>query len=191
MPAPIPADRILTAVLDVWREKGYVAATTAEVARRAGVGEVTLFRRFRDKPGLFAAALAGEAQLLRNLAPQYTGDVELDLLNVARAYDAMLSRNTAIILDFLGSAPNADDIGRIAPSPLVAVNQLALVISQHQAAGSLRGGDPHTDLSELLAPIFFKRLLDRAQPALKLSNDLHQLVHRYLYGRAARNSSGD
>lgn len=190
MPAPIPADRILTAVLDVWRERGYVAATTAEVARRAGVGEVTLFRRFRDKPGLFAAALAREAQLLRDLAPQYTGDVQLDLLNVARAYDAMLSRNTAIVLDFLRSAPSIDDIARMAPSPLAAVNQLALVISQHQIAGNLRGGDPHTELSELLAPIFFKRLLDQAQPALTLSNDLHQLVDRYLYGRAAR-SSGD
>ena len=184
MPAPIPADRILDAVLAVWREHGFVAATTVEIARRANVGEITLYRRFGDKATLFAAALAREAQALGDAAPQFTGDVERDLLGVATAYDAMVIRNAAIILDFLRSAPHIDDLAKAAPSPLVAIGRLAAILQLHQAAGNLREGDPPTQLAELLGPILLKRLLASAQPTLALSDDLPSLVQRYLYGRA-------
>ena len=185
MPASIPADRILEAVLEVWRERGYGAATTVAVARRAGVGEVTLFRRFGDKARLFGAALDREAEALRAAAPRFTGDVEQDLLDVAASYDAMVSRNAAIIIDFLCSAPYIDDLAKLTPSPLAAVNQLALIIDMHQKAGNLRGSDPHTELAELLGPILLKRMLAEAQPALALSNELPALVERYLHGRIA------
>lgn len=189
MPAPIPADRILDAVLTVWREHGYAAATTAEIARRAEVGEITLFRRFGDKANLFGAALAREARALAEAAPQFTGEVEHDLLGIAAAYDEMVSRNAAIILDFLRSAPHIDELSKSAPSPLAAIGRLAAILEQHQAAGNLRGGDPHTEISELLGPILLKRLLAGAQPNLELSNDLRALVRRYLYGRAPRPDS--
>lgn len=185
MPAPVPADQLLDAVLEVWRERGYEAATTAEIARRAGVGEVTLFRRFGDKSGLFGAALRREAETLRAEAPAMSGDVARDLLAVATAYDAMIARNAAIVIDFLRFAPSVEGLAAIAPSPLVAVDQLARVIEHHQAAGALVGNKPHEELAELLGPIFLKRLLSESQPALQLSNDLESLVSKYLDGRRA------
>lgn len=184
MPAAIPTDRILDAVLTVWREHGYAAATTVEIARRANVGEITLYRRFGDKATLFAAALAREARGLGEAAPQFTGDVERDLLGIAAVYDEMVSRNSAIILDFLRSAPHIDELAKSAPSPLAAIGRLAAILQLHQAAGNLREGDPPTQLAELLGPILLKRLLASAQPTLALSNDLPSLVQRYLYGRA-------
>lgn len=117
-------------------------------------------------------------------APQFTGDVERDLLGVVTAYDAMVIRNAAIILDFLRSAPHIDDLAKAAPSPLVAIGRLAAILQLHQAAGNLREGDPPTQLAELLGPILLKRLLASVQPTLALSNDLPSLVQRYLYGRA-------
>ncbi len=183
MPAAIPTDRILDAVLEVWREHGYATATTAEIARRAGVGEVTLFRRFDDKATLFSAALAREAELMRATGPDYTGDVELDLLRVVTSYDALLRRNAAIIIDFLRSAPHIEDLAESAPSPLVAVNQLAGIIQAHQQVGNLTGSDPHTELAELLGPLLLKKMLADAQPGLELSQDLPSFVRRYLQGR--------
>jgi AcrR family transcriptional regulator len=49
--------RILAAAADVFAERG-LDASTAEIARRAGVGEATLFRRFPSKFDLVVAILA-------------------------------------------------------------------------------------------------------------------------------------
>src|SRR5919198_3903658 len=49
--------RILAAAADVFAERG-LDASTAEIARRAGVGEATLFRRFPSKHDLVVAILA-------------------------------------------------------------------------------------------------------------------------------------
>jgi AcrR family transcriptional regulator len=49
--------RILTAAASVFAERG-LDASTAEIARRAGVGEATLFRRFPSKDDLIIAILA-------------------------------------------------------------------------------------------------------------------------------------
>ena len=56
-PASITDDRILSAAHAVFMEKG-IRGTTAEVARRAGVAEGSLFNRFKSKEKLFRAAMA-------------------------------------------------------------------------------------------------------------------------------------
>src|SRR5260370_21776233 len=52
------ADRILRAFLQLAGQRGLDGTTTRELARVAGVNEVTIFRRFGDKQGLARAALA-------------------------------------------------------------------------------------------------------------------------------------
>ncbi|MDQ7093155.1 TetR/AcrR family transcriptional regulator [Desulfosporosinus sp. PR] len=48
---------ILGAALSVFSENGYKGATTAEIARRAGVAEGTIFRHFATKKELLTAVL--------------------------------------------------------------------------------------------------------------------------------------
>lgn len=43
---------LLTAAMELFAERGYDATTTAEIARRAGVSEMTLFRHFPTKSAL-------------------------------------------------------------------------------------------------------------------------------------------
>ena len=50
-------DLILEASLEVFSEKGYTAATTLEISKRAGVSEMTLFRQFQTKNNLFLASI--------------------------------------------------------------------------------------------------------------------------------------
>jgi len=45
--------QILQAGLELFSEHGYVGATTREIAKRAGITEVTLFRHFASKEKLF------------------------------------------------------------------------------------------------------------------------------------------
>ena len=51
-------ERLLGAARAVFAAKGYQAATTREIAARAGVAELTLFRHFSSKQGLFEALRA-------------------------------------------------------------------------------------------------------------------------------------
>ncbi|WP_375487385.1 TetR/AcrR family transcriptional regulator [uncultured Mycobacterium sp.] len=49
--------RLIAAGRDVFAERGYAGASTKEIARRAEVGEVLLFRHFGNKAGLFDEAV--------------------------------------------------------------------------------------------------------------------------------------
>lgn len=50
-------DRILETALRLISEHGYRGATTAEIARQAGVAEGTIYRYFKDKKELFLACV--------------------------------------------------------------------------------------------------------------------------------------
>ena len=50
-------DKLLEATLQLISEKGYLGATTREIAAKAGVSELTLFRKFGKKEKLFEEML--------------------------------------------------------------------------------------------------------------------------------------
>jgi len=50
-------ERLLEATLELISEKGYLGASTREIASRAGVSELTLFRKFGKKEKLFEEML--------------------------------------------------------------------------------------------------------------------------------------
>jgi len=60
--------RILDAALDLFSESGYGSATVDDIARRAGVGVATLYRRWDDKPAL---ANTVYRSALNDMAPLY------------------------------------------------------------------------------------------------------------------------
>src|SRR3954453_13608418 len=55
-PSHITEEQILGAAREVFLERGF-QATTAEVAKRAGVAEGSIFKRFKTKHELFTAAM--------------------------------------------------------------------------------------------------------------------------------------
>lgn len=56
-PADSTRDAILDAALSLFSTKGFASSTTREIAARAGVAEVTLFRHFSSKENLFEELL--------------------------------------------------------------------------------------------------------------------------------------
>ncbi|MEN3039537.1 MAG: helix-turn-helix domain-containing protein, partial [Candidatus Kryptonium sp.] len=50
-------DQILSSALKLFSERGFLGATTKEIARQAGISEVTLFRHFSNKEKLFISVL--------------------------------------------------------------------------------------------------------------------------------------
>ncbi len=100
-------ERLLRAAIEVFSIAGFVGATTREIARVAGVNEVTLFRHFQSKEQLLAAvaqhitALKAEALAHQD---EWTQDLQRDLLHYARLHNAMLEENEALIRMFIGEA---------------------------------------------------------------------------------------
>lgn len=63
--------RLFQAALELLAERGYRGATTREIARRAGVSEVTLFRRFGSHLHPRADPGAGRLRNLRLRLPRH------------------------------------------------------------------------------------------------------------------------
>ncbi len=64
-------DKILETALRLFSKEGYLGATTREIAREAGVAEVTLFRHFPSKETLFEETINANSFLpaLKGLMP--------------------------------------------------------------------------------------------------------------------------
>ncbi len=64
-------DKILETALRLFSKEGYLGATTREIAREAGIAEVTLFRHFPSKEKLFEETISANSFLpaLKGLMP--------------------------------------------------------------------------------------------------------------------------
>lgn len=89
--------RLQQATLELFRERGYDATTTAEIAARAGVTERTFFRHFPDKrEALFDGEEAFRDALTDAVARAPEGLAPMDALLCAfRSVEPMLERNRA------------------------------------------------------------------------------------------------
>jgi AcrR family transcriptional regulator len=81
-PREARADRaILTATLDLMAERGVHELRMDDVAARAGVGKAAIYRRYRSKDALVAAAVAA---LVSDITLPDTGSTRPDLLALMR-----------------------------------------------------------------------------------------------------------
>ncbi len=104
--------RLLKAAIEVFSAAGVLGATTREIARVAGVNEVTLFRHFQSKEQLLSAVAEHVTALIaETLAHQdeWTQDLRRDLLHYAQLYDQMLGEHEALVRMFIGEAQRHPD----------------------------------------------------------------------------------
>lgn len=72
------SQKIIDATMSLIRDKGFVATTTKDIARMAGVNECTLFRKFKSKTDIVRAGVAQE-KWRANITPEIFQDVRWDL----------------------------------------------------------------------------------------------------------------
>lgn len=99
--------RLIKAATEVFAKAGLTGATTREIARVAGVNEVTLFRHFQSKEQLLNAVIrqviALQAETLAN-QDEWTQDLYIDLSHYAQVSNEMLEEHEALIRTFIGEA---------------------------------------------------------------------------------------
>lgn len=83
------SQKIVDAAMTLIRDKGYVATTTKEIAKLAGVNECTLFRKFKNKKDIILQGV-NQAGWRANVTPEIfqnvTWDLRADLEMFMRAY---------------------------------------------------------------------------------------------------------
>jgi AcrR family transcriptional regulator len=86
-----PPERVLRALAAIVAEKGYAAATVAEVVERAGTSQRVFYGHFENKEDAFLAALdSGSAQMLASVLPAFRRAKSWQEA-VRAAYEAMFS----------------------------------------------------------------------------------------------------
>ncbi|MCI8718552.1 MAG: TetR/AcrR family transcriptional regulator [Lachnospiraceae bacterium] len=72
------SQKIIDATMSLIRDKGYVATTTKDIARLAGVNECTLFRKFQSKKDIVLQGVAQE-KWRAGVTPDIFQNVQWDL----------------------------------------------------------------------------------------------------------------
>ena len=155
-----PAE-IIAAALTVFAEKGFAAARTEELAKRAGISKGALYLYFATKEDLFRAVvreavvpdidalqarIAGMEQsfgtLLRSLLPQF-------------AEIAVRSQFGAVVKMVVGESGNFPELARIWHENVIsrAIGWLTELIRHAQDRGECRAGDPRAHAFSIMGPM--------------------------------------
>jgi AcrR family transcriptional regulator len=184
MPKVIDETRIFSAALDILVSHGYEGATTQKIADIAGVNEVTLFRKYGSKAGLFEKVIEhqlADAPLNKLL---YTGDLEADLLAIVEAYIETNETHGNIIPILLIEMPRYPDLQGSFNTPWKNIQLIIQIIQKYQRQGQLKNESPLACLTALIGPILVSQMMYHANLNLPVpAMDVHAHVDAFLHGR--------
>jgi AcrR family transcriptional regulator len=137
-------ERILEGAVQIFARKGYSNASVKEIAQKADVNTLTVFRYFHDKETLFLQAVEqmrhtsfdGE-KLDRLLTYQ---DIQADLLTIGKAYLREIFESLPLIRIYIGDSLNFDQLKeeRWFISPVLTEHFAAYIARLQQAGGQAR-----------------------------------------------------
>ncbi|EEF62947.1 TetR/AcrR family transcriptional regulator [Pedosphaera parvula] len=162
--------RLLEAAARVYARDGLDGATTREIAREAGVNEVTLFRLFGSKEKLLAAVVGrtfdAEQSGTKPSLPQATGNLRKDLANYVRLYEALLTENLPLIRTLIGEIHRHRDQERKVADGIFRPLRTELINRLREAAanGQLRENVDPAVTVDLLGGMVFTGVLRRSTP---------------------------
>ncbi len=171
-------DRLLDAAAEVFARDGLVGATTREIARSAGVNEVTLFRLFNSKENLLAVVLERVFALPSEQKPASSGAlaggecVAEILQEYAEKYHARLSRNFALVRVMVGEIHHHQEHERKVMSGIFRPERERLVerLCAAQKAGGIRAEvDLYIVADQVGAFVFMGLLRGACQKKLEYS----------------------
>ena len=110
-------DRILDAAQRLFADQGYLGATTRQIAREAGIAEVTLFRHFPAKEILFEEVMKhfSSVPVVRGLRRELAGlpCQNALLLLATRFYDTLVTNKALILIMHAELQHSPANLGRI------------------------------------------------------------------------------
>ncbi|MFF2053952.1 TetR/AcrR family transcriptional regulator [Leifsonia sp. NPDC058194] len=155
-------DRVLEAARSLFAERG-IDIPMREIARHAGVGPATLYRRFPTKQILIDQAFAEELAACRGIVVDGCADPDpwRGFCTVVERISLLNGRNHGFVEAFLAAAPTAETF---AEHRIALLGMLAGLASRAQAAGGLR---PDFVIDDLVLVLLTGRALATRPPAAR------------------------
>jgi AcrR family transcriptional regulator len=178
-PAPISPvintrQRLIEGASRIFARDVIAGSTTREIAREAGVNEVTLFRHFQCKDRLIEAVIGenfGTQAVLDQLpAPVPSADLRQDLTEYAQRYERLLKENLPLIRTMIGEIHHHGDQERQVFKAIFRPLREALVarLQMTQSEGRQRAAAAAEILADLFTGMIFMGVLRRNSSHLKL-----------------------
>ena len=187
---------IVEAAWDLFREKGFAAATMSDIAARAGGSKATVYGYFESKEALFLEIMMMGARELRDAAAEIAGqdDLEAGLRRLARIYVTFLFKpGIAEFRRIVVADGGRTGVGKLyyEHGPMECLQMLADFLAKAMDDGRMRRGDPWTAATQVHAlceaGLFQQRLLGVIDGATE--RQLHAVadagVEVFLHGYAA------
>lgn len=181
--------KILNAAMTLIMEKGYSATTTKDIAKRAEVNECTIFRKFKGKKEIVAAAMSLPEWNpgLKESDFSYTGDLEKDLCSFAEVYSKKVTPKMVKISLGLRS-PDLFDVTKegIRKIPDTFKNVLVNYFTKMQAQDKIQTDDIEALAVAFLAMnfgyVFFKASFGDELTELQAKEYIESSVHHFVNG---------
>jgi AcrR family transcriptional regulator len=173
-------EAILLATLELMAESGARDLRMDDVAGRAGVGKATIYRRYRSKDELIAAAIA---DLVSEISIPDTGTTRADLLALMRgAVEVYRGSLEAGVMPSLVEAMSRDpELARLVRGEFLARRRAALqvVLERGVERGDLqRDLDIDLALDVLGGPLFYRLLITGGPIDERLAEGVVELILR-------------
>jgi AcrR family transcriptional regulator len=138
--------RILAAAVRAYEDLGLHDATIEEIARRAGVAPVTIYRQFGDRARLLDATMeeSSPRRAARALALRPSENLEGDLARFAAIGLAFLAEHKGVLRLALGASPNERErLRKLRRAPRGATAAVKTWCQRQMARGRLPKQDAH------------------------------------------------
>ncbi len=148
---------IIEAAIEEFRENGFLAAKTTQIAKRAGVSSRTLYNHFATKEALFNAItqiMIARNEAMKPVAYDPARDLEEQLLEALEHYVTVITEpeamglNRMVISEFLRDLDRSRAFFAETATHDYPITQL---IAGAMEAGALRKADPAFATGQLLA----------------------------------------
>lgn len=184
MPKVIDQEKVFKAAIDVLVTHGYESATTKKIAAAAGIHEATLFRKFDNKLNLIEQAIEQEISTAPLSKLQYTGDLEVDLLNIVQAYLDTDQQFGELIPVLLAEVPRNPELKQSALKLWMNIQVLIGILKRYQEEGMLKKEPALSSANALIGPLMVSQMFRRANLGLPVpAIDPQEQVATFLHGR--------
>lgn len=163
---------VVEATLAELAERGYDRTSVESVALRAGVHKTTVYRRWRTKERLVAAALEAAAGVQIEIPD--TGDLALDLRTLARGVRGVLisTAGSAAVRTLVSGAQSSPEVAQVMRTFWAGrLAKVAPIVQRAVADGRLPPGTDPIELMKYLAAPLFHRVLVTAEPVAEADAD--------------------
>lgn len=163
-------------------ERAGLRATTKQIAQRAGVNELTLFRHFDTKQQLIVVAIRQSLELFLDESTELTGTLETDLQALAKQYVRLADDHPGVITAIFSETDRVIIKTLIAPLQQRIANKLLAIMRFYQQQGLLMKLSETDLVREFMGPLLARAFLAHALE--RGAFDEMRYVQRFLKGHA-------